>query len=121
MAYSYIWPTSLPQRPLSDYSETTGVIVIRTQPDLGPAKQRRRAQRPDTLNVQFDMSTAQVEILRSFVQDTLRGTARFGFIHPRTLDVVEVRIVPQNDGIMYNTSYLLPDYWQVSLQLEVLP
>ncbi len=38
MAYSYIWPSSLPQRPLNNYSETTGVMVIRTQPDLGPAR-----------------------------------------------------------------------------------
>ena len=121
MAYTYIWPTSLPQRPLSNYSETTGVMVIRTQPDLGPAKQRRRAKRPDTLNVQFDMSTAQVETLRSFIQDTLRGTTRFGFTHPRTQQVVEVRVVPQGAGEMYTTSYLLPDYWQVSLKLEVLP
>ena len=121
MAYTYIWPTSLPQRPLDSYSETTGVMIIRTQPDLGPAKQRRRAQRPDTLNVQFNMSTAQCEILRAFIQDTLRGTTRFGFTHPRTLEVVEVRVVPQGGGEMYTTSYLLPDYWQVSLQLEVLP
>ena len=67
------------------------------------------------------MSTAQVEILRAFVQDTLRGTMRFGFTHPRTLDVVEVRVVPQGDGQLYSISYLLPEYWQVSLQLEVLP
>jgi len=121
MAYSVIWPPALPQMPLSNYSETSGVMVIRTQPDLGPAKQRRRSQRPDRLNVMFDMSTAQVEILRVFIQDTLRGVTRFGFTHPRTLAVVEVRMIPQGDGAMYSTNYLLPDYWQVSLQLEVLP
>lgn len=121
MAYTYVWPTSLPQRPLSDYSETTGVMIMRTQPDLGPSKQRRRAQRLDTLKVQFNMSTTQIEILREFVQDTIKGTIRFGFAHPRTLEVVEVRIVPQSGGSMYSTSYLLPDYWQVSLELEVLP
>lgn len=121
MAYTYIWPPSLPQRPLSSYSESTGVMVIRTQPDLGPAKQRRRASRPDVLNVQFDLSTAQCETLRTFIQDTLRGTTRFGFTHPRTLQIVEVRVVPQGGGEMYTTSYILPDYWQVSLQLEVLP
>lgn len=121
MAYTYIWPPTLPQMPLNNYSETTGVLVIRTQPDAGPAKMRRRGQRPDTLNVQYDMSTAQVETLRSFIQDTLQGTTRFGYTHPRTGQVVEVRVVPQNDGQMFTTSYLLPNYWQVSLQLEVLP
>ena len=121
MAYTYIWPPTLPQMPLSNYSETTGVLVIRTQPDVGPAKMRRRGQRPDVLNVQYDMSTAQVETLRSFIQDTLRGTTRFGYTHPRTGQVVEVRVVPQGDGQFFTTSYLLPNYWQVSLQLEVLP
>lgn len=120
MAYTYVWPTGLPQTPLSNYSETSGVMIMRTQSDLGPAKQRRRAQRPDTLSVQFDMSTAQVEILRAFVQDTLRGTIRFGFTHPRTLEIVEVRIVAEGGGAMYTINYLLPDYWQVSLKLEVL-
>lgn len=121
MAYTYIWPTTLPQIPLSNYSETSGVQVIRTSPDLGPAKQRRRAQRPDTLSVQFNMSTAQCELLRAFVQDTLQGVTRFGFTHPRTLTVVEVRIIPESGGSMYTTSYLAPNYWQISMQLEVLP
>lgn len=121
MAYAYVWPLSLPQKPLDSYSETTGVLVIRTQPDMGPAKQRRRGQMPDTLSVQFNMSTAQVETLREFVQDSIRGTIRFGFPHPRTSEIVEVRIVPQNNGQMYATTYIVPDYWQVSLQLEVLP
>jgi hypothetical protein len=118
---SYVWPPSLPQTPLASYSETSGAIILRTQPDAGPAKMRRRGKRPDTLSVQFDMSTAQVETLRSFLMDTLMGTVRFDFTHPRTLQVVEVRVVPQQDGQLFNLSYLLPEYWQVSLQMEVLP
>lgn len=121
MAYTFTWPTSLPQRPLSSYSETTGVQIIRTQPDLGPAKQRRRAKRPDTLSVQFNLSTAQCETLRAFTQDSLQGTTRFGFTHPRTLQIVEVRIVPESGGSLYTTNYIAPNYWQVSFQLEVLP
>jgi hypothetical protein len=120
MAYQYVWPPSLPQMPLNNYSENTGVIVIRTSPDAGPAKMRRRGKRPDQMSVQYNMSSAQVETLRAFIQDTLRGTIRFGYTHPRTGAVVEVRVIPQGDGQMFTTSYLLPDYWQVSLQLEVL-
>lgn len=121
MAYTYVWPTSLPSMPLNNYSETGGVLVIRTQPDLGPAKQRRRGQRSDTLSVQYNMSTTQVATLKSFIQDTLQGTMRFGYTHPRTGQVVEARVVPQQDGNMFTVSYILPDYWQVSLQLEILP
>lgn len=121
MSYAYLWPTSLPQRPLEDYSETSGVLILRTSPDTGPAKLRRRGQRPDTMDVQFNMSTTQIEILRIFTQDTLMGVTRFGFTHPRTLAVVEVRIIPQDGGSLFNTSYIAPDYWRVSLKLEVLP
>jgi hypothetical protein len=121
MAYSVSWPLALPQIPLSNYSETIGVIVIRTQTDLGPAKQRRRAQRPDILSLTFNMSTTQCETLRAFVQDTLRGTMRFGFTHPRKLTVVEARIIPQGDGQMYTISYILPDFYQIALNMEILP
>jgi hypothetical protein len=67
------------------------------------------------------MSSTQVETLKGFVIDTLRGTVRFNFTHPRTLENVEVRVVPQGDGALFSLSYLLPEYWQVALQLEVLP
>lgn len=116
-----IWPSSLPQMPLDNYSETTGVLIIRTQTDAGPAKMRRRGQRSDTLSVSYNMSTTQVAALRTFVQDTLQGVLRFSYPHPRTGSAVEVRIVPQGDGNLFNTSYILPNYYQVSLQLEVLP
>ena len=121
MAYSFIWPLSLPQAPLANYSESTGVLILRTKPDAGPAKMRRRGKRPDILNVQYNMSSDQVNTFRSFVEDSLQGTTRFGYPHPRTNDIVEVRIIPQGDGGLYSLSYLLPDYWQVSMQLEVLP
>lgn len=121
MAYAYIWPITLPQKPNTNYSETDGVLVLRTGMDAGPAKMRRRGSRPSTMQVTFDMSTAQVEILRTFVQDTLKGTARFGFTHPRTNEIVEVRIVPQQEGSLFSVGYILPGFWSVSLQLEVLP
>lgn len=121
MAYSYIWPVTLPQKPNNNYSETSGVLLLRTTMDAGPAKLRRRGQRPATLQVTFEMSTAQVETLRAFTQDTLKGTARFGFTHPRTNEIVEVRIVPQQDGALFNIGYILPEFWTISMQMEVLP
>lgn len=96
-------------------------MIIRTQPDLGLAKQRRRAQRPDVLSMAFDMSTAQCETLRVFVQDTLKGTMRFGFTHPRKLTTVEARIVPQGDGQLYGINYVMPNLWQITIQMEILP
>lgn len=121
MAYSYIWPLTLPQKPNTNYSESSGVLIIRSPMDAGPAKLRRRGVRPDPIQLTFDMSTAQVDTLELFVKDTLKGTARFGFPHPRTNEVVEMRFIPQSDGALYNVGYIMPERWSVSFQLEVLP
>lgn len=121
MAYAFIWPSTLPQKPKTDYSETNGVIILRTAMDAGPAKMRRRGKRTDTMQVSYDLSTAQVAILDTFVKDSLMGTIRFGFPHPRLGTVVEVRIVPQQDGALYSLGYILPERYSVTLQLEILP
>lgn len=121
MAYAYIWPSTIPQKPNTDYSETSGVLIMRTSMDAGPAKMRRRGKRTETLQVSFDMSTEQVDDLDAFIKNTLRGTARFGFPHPRLGTVVETRIVPQTDGAFYSINYIMPERWRVSMQMEVLP
>lgn len=121
MAYSHIWPLSLPQKPNTNYSESSGVLVLRTPMDAGPAKMRKRGVRPSPLQLTFDMSTAQVALLETFTQDTLQGITRFGFPHPRTEEIVEVRIIPQGDGALFSINYILPERWSVSMQFEVLP
>jgi hypothetical protein len=82
---------------------------------------RKRGNRPQTLNVQFLMTTAQVSLLETFVKTTIQGTVRFGFPHPRLGVVSEVRIVPQGEGEYYTLSYVAPGYYSVNLALEVLP
>lgn len=119
--YSYVWPALLPQKPQQNFSETGGVLILRTPQDKGPAKQRRLGKRTNTMQCSFHMTTAQVEILRVFVEDTIKGTARFGFTHPRTNAIVEVRIVASQEGEMYSVSYIMGDVWNVSMTLEVLP
>jgi len=121
MAYSIVWPSTLPQVPQKGYTETGGVLVVRTPTDSGPAKMRKRGNRPQTLNVQFLMTTAQVSLLETFVKTTIQGTVRFGFPHPRLGVVSEVRIVPQGEGEYYTLSYVAPGYYSVNLALEVLP
>ena len=121
MAYSIIWPLTLPQVPQKGFTESGGVLVVRTPTDSGPAKMRKRGSKPQTLNVQFLMTTAQTILLETFVKTTIQGTIRFGFPHPRTGVVSEVRIVPQGEGDYYTLSYVAPGYYNVSLTLEVLP
>lgn len=122
------WPTTLPQVPQKGYTETGGVLILRTPTDAGPAKMRRRGESPQGLNVSFLMSGAQVSSFEDFVKTTLRGVKRFNFPHPRLKSgtppvptSVEVRIVPQGSGDLYTLTYAAPDYWTVSMQLEILP
>ena len=55
------WPATLPQVPQKGFQETVGVNIIRSQTDAGPAKQRRRASRPNEMTLSFIMTTAQCD------------------------------------------------------------
>lgn len=121
MAYSYVWPPSLPQGPQKGFTESIAANIIRTPMDSGIAKIRRRSARPSTMSLTFLMTTVQVETLRVFVMDTLKGSRRFGFTHPRTGNIEEVRVVPSNEGELYSLQYAAPGFYYVKLQLEILP
>lgn len=117
----YTWPAVLPQVPQRGFSESIGLNILRTPMDMGPAKQRRRSNRPSTMSVSFLMTTTQVAALENFCFNTIRGVARFNFVHPRTGSSVEVRVVPQQDGELFKVQYTAPTYWTVTLNLEILP
>jgi hypothetical protein len=121
MAYSYIWPLTLPQSPQKGFTESIGALILRTSMDAGPAKQRYRGKRSNDMQVSFIMTTAQVSTLSTWITDTIKGTARFGFTHPRTQTIVETRIVPTGDGVLFTSAYLAPGYWNISLNFEILP
>ena len=122
MSAAYTWSSfGLPANPQKGYTETGGVLVLRTPTDQGPAKLRYRGVKPQILNLTFLMTSAQVTILENFVKNTLKGTARFYFTHPRTGFNSEVRIVPQGGGDYYTISYVAPGYYNIAIQFEVLP
>lgn len=122
MGYTFLWPTTLPQLPqLNNFSETNGVSIVRSPMDSGPAKMRRRAARPRTMQVSFFMSASQIAILDNFIENVIRGTARFGFTHPIKQVIQEVRIVPQQDGQMYISQPVTFNWFSVQMQFEVLP
>ena len=117
------WPTAngLPKIPQKGFTESVGINILRSQTDAGPAKQRVRSRRPNTMQLSFIMTTQETETLETFVKDTIRGTKRFNFPHPRLYTNVEVRIVPQQDGEFYRLQYLAPGYWQTQINFEILP
>lgn len=121
MAAAYTWPLGLPQVPQKGFTETGGALIMRTSMDAGIAKQRRRGYSPSQLNLTFILTSAQVTTLENFVDNTIRGVARFYFPHPRTSQQEEVRIIPQGEGTLYNLAYLAPGYWTLTIQFEVLP
>ena len=118
---TYSWPPSLPQYPEKGFSESGGVLTLRTPMDAGPAKMRRRGKAPTNLNLTYFMTTAQVETLEDFVNNSIRGVRRFNLMHPRKQGtLVDVRIVPQGDTL-YTINYAAPGHWRVQLTLEILP
>ncbi len=118
---TYSWPPSLPKYPEKGFSETGGVLVLRTPMDAGPAKLRYRGKAPSKLNVTYFMTTDQVTALETFVYDILKGVRRFDILHPRKPGVlVEARIVPNGDTY-FTVNYAAPGHWRVQLTLEVLP
>jgi hypothetical protein len=117
-----IWPITLPQVPQKGFQETVGVNILRSQTDAGPAKQRRRASRPNEMTLSFIMTTAECEILETFIKDTIKGVSRFQFPHPRKLGTtVDARIIPGGSGEFFTLQYIAPGFWTTSLKLEVMP
>jgi hypothetical protein len=118
---AYTWPVSLPQNVRQDFQTARALNILSTPMDLGSPKRRRRGLGVEQLKVGFYMTTAQIATLETFVQSTIKGTARFDFAHPVTGATVEVRIVPQSDGQLYTVSYHSPTLWLVDMMLEVVP
>lgn len=79
-----LWPTTLPQAPATFSQARTGNNLLRTQPDDGPAKTRRRFTKPVIQgSMSFTMSIAQWNILETFFATTLNeGTQFFVMTHP---------------------------------------
>ena len=117
----FIWPTQLPQVPQKGFQESVGINIIRSQTDAGPAKQRRRASRPNDMDLNFIMTTEQTQILEEFIKTDLNGVSRFKFKHPRLGTIIDVRIVPQGGGEFFRLVYLAPGFWTTSLKLEIMP
>lgn len=123
MSYAYTWPLSLPQAPLmSSYSEATGPCIISTEMSQGPAKLRRLSPLTDPIPVKMNLSSTQLATLNTFVSQTLKGVARFGWTHPRLKTIVEFRFVPGDGNRLISIIQKLgPDFYLVGFNLEVMP
>jgi hypothetical protein len=119
---TYTWPPTLPTGIDSQgYSESSGVLVLASPMDAGPAKMRYRGQKPSQFTVDMIMDDSQIATLETFINTTLRGTARFDFPHPRTQTTIEARFVPSSDGKYFGVSYFAPNLYRISFSIEQMP
>lgn len=112
------WPPSLPQRPLIDgYRETAPDLVVRSRPDLGQAKTRRRATGGVTqFQMVFRMTTGQLATFRTWLRSDIQDRAlSFAWSHPITGAAGNFRIV---DSPQYEPA---GPSWRVMLVMEMLP
>ena len=114
------WPPSLPQQVQVGYTEILGVNVLRTATDAGPAKMRLRGRKPPSLKVSFVMTSSQVATLITFIENTIFGTYRFNFTHPRTQATVAVRIIPTQENEFFTLTNIAEGYYNVGMTLEVV-
>lgn len=79
------WPSTLPQQP-TNFTQDAEPMTIRSQPDSGPSKSRKRFTKPKrTAEMSFLMTLAQWEIMDAFYFTTLDGGATsMNFVHPWT-------------------------------------
>lgn len=119
-----VWPASLPRGPKLGHQETPPRPVVRTQMDVGPAKQRPRstadATKIDSVTLYFTRN--QVATFDAFFRETLGfGSEAFEWTHPRTGNLVDARFVdtprysslaPRQDG---------SEKYKVEFTLELLP
>lgn len=123
------WPPTFPQIIMqSDYLETVGSQLSRSQPTTGPALVRRKAGKyPDIVNatVTFENRAMYLQF-KNWVHDVGEGLAGglyvFSMKHPDGDGNINVRLVPQSDTGLYSARPWDPGHvWEVSLTLEIMP
>jgi hypothetical protein len=115
------WPSGLPQNVLiSGYQEGVGDGLLEYQPETGPTISRLRTSssaRPLTVN--FELTSAQIAILRTFYGTTLLGGS-LPFTFPGVTESATYLVKFQKSGIPKWTS-LGGDYYSVTMSVWILP
>jgi|ADurb_Leu_02_Slu_FD_contig_41_16848_length_484_multi_1_in_0_out_0_1 hypothetical protein len=114
------WPNALPQNLLSEgYNESLRDNVLRSTPDAGPAKVRRRATAGvKPVSGRQALTTTELQALITFYEtDLLDGSLRFSWTSPIDgTTAVEMRFTSPPSW-----SAIEPGLWDVAIAVEVLP
>src|SRR5262245_40021851 len=114
------WPGTLPAKPLyNGYTETPPNVVLRTQMDAGPPKQRKRyAAGIRTIAMVLELTKAQVAVLDDFYVNQINGGVDpFTWVHPRTDAAVTFRF----NGTPQVYEAWASDGYVARFTLEILP
>lgn len=112
------WPSTLPQTILAEgYNQSAANVLLRSQPDVGPAMVRRRASAGvEPVSGKEWMTPAELGYLRTFYDTTLiGGSLRFSWKDPVTEAAVEFRFTEPPSWIRAGVGFF------VQLGLEILP
>lgn len=112
-----VWPLTLPQAPLAgSYSETGDGNVVRSAPELGPPKVRKRYSRElVTYQISLILTDAQRAAFLTFYSGAAQGGAQwFDWIDFATQALQSYRFVPPRPTF----SLVKVGTWRADFQLE---
>lgn len=115
------WPSTLPQDlQVQGFNATLPQGAVRTDMEVGPSFQRRRATAtPERFEGRIWVDATQYETLRQFWRDTLgMGALKFDWQHPITKTSSEVQF---NAGEPPGISAVSGNLFAVDMIIEVLP
>lgn len=117
------WPAGLPQYILVDgfSEELVDDGRLSYQPDIGPPIERlRTTANPREQDVSVHLTTSQIDILRTFVRDTLlRGTLPFLF--PAATEAGTYLVKFKKGGMPKIAQALGGGHFSVVMTLMILP
>lgn len=111
------WPVTLPQLLGRGWTETVSINVNAPEPRHSGAFYR--GSQPVQLPVTLTLNTMQVFVLETFIKRITKGALPFQYMDPHTETLVEARFLG-NGGEIATIKYLAPEYWSVSLNLELI-
>jgi hypothetical protein len=112
------WPSTLPDYFLKGgLGGAFGDPKIRSTPDVGPAKQRRRTTAaPDRYTGKIRMTATQFGTFKTFGKSTLAGwTLPFAWKDPVSRAACDMQFVGVPSWVPYGI------YWDVTVTVEILP
>lgn len=112
------WPSTLPNCPERDYSESLKDNVIRSDMDAGMQKQRQRYTRTQRMmSVSFLLTDAQKATFYTFFSNIKGGALPFNFPDPLT----GTSIVVRTTGAINGPVFVSKNLWRVKFEVEILP